>query len=338
MEKISIFNYEAFYLDYLEGNLSDEDTALLLTFLEQHPALKLEDDHLPLLEESVSQLDPKFKSDLKQIMFNETVINSDNVEQFMIAQTEGLLNQEKNKELDAFIAENASLRKSRALYAETRIKPDYSIVYADKESLKRSRRIGILPYIAFAAAASVIAFVFIFMQNGNRSLNTMGGPGLADNDSLQRIQQPKDKNEQPEKTDQPVHPLDEVFVPGRTFATIEKEEVPGVSTSKEKQNEQRNNIDQMNLRSPKAFELAHLDQDIIESKRSNSTERSNETRTSDYAQLGFQDMNNPIKPVTNRLGDLVNQEVDFRTAKASSKNSGGFYIKIGKFELSHKKH
>lgn len=338
MEKISIFNYEAFYLDYLEGNLSEEDAALLLAFLEQHPELKLDDDHLPVLEEDLAQLDLQFKSDLKQIMFNETAVTADNVEQFMIAQTEELLNQEKINELEVFIANNASLRKSRALYAATRIKPDYSIVYADKENLKRSRRIGFLPYIAFAAAASVIAFVFIFIQNGNRPLSNLNGQTLAGNDSIKQIEQPQDKNKQRKDADLNKNPVDEVFVPGRTFATIEKEEEPGVSTSKEKQNEQRNNIDQMNFRSPKAFELAHLDQDIIELKRSNSTERSNETRTSDYAQLGFQEMNNPIKPVTNRLGDLVNQEVDFRTAKPTQKNSGGFYIKIGKFELSHKKH
>lgn len=336
MEKISIFNYEAFYLDYLEGNLSDEDTALLLTFLEQHPDLKLEDDHLPLLEEDTAELDLQFKSDLKQIMFNETVINSDNVEQFMIAQAEELLDQKKNSELEAFIAENASLRKSRALYAATRIKPDYSIVFADKEGLKRSRRIGIIPYIAFAAAASVIAFVFIFMQEGNDPIRNNGRTGLADLDSTKQIEQRKDTDDIDNK--QVPNPDEDVFVPGKTFATIAKEKETGIHPPKEKQNEALKNIDQIKLRSPKAFELAHLDQDIIESKKSNSTERSTETRTSDYAQLGFQDMNNPIKPVTNRLGDLVNQEVDFRTAKATQKNSGGFYIKIGKFELSHKKH
>ena len=43
MERISIFNYEAFYLDYLEGRLNQEDSALLLLFLESHPELIVED-------------------------------------------------------------------------------------------------------------------------------------------------------------------------------------------------------------------------------------------------------------------------------------------------------
>jgi len=41
MEHISIFNYEAFYLDFLEGTLSEEDTALFLKFMEEHPELRL---------------------------------------------------------------------------------------------------------------------------------------------------------------------------------------------------------------------------------------------------------------------------------------------------------
>ena len=47
-------------------------------------------------------------------------------------------------------------------------------------------------------------------------------------------------------------------------------------------------------------------------------------------------MNNPISPITNRLANVVKQEVDFRTAKATEKRSGGFYLKIGKLEISHR--
>jgi hypothetical protein len=338
MEKISLFNYEAFYLDYLEGNLSVEDTALLLTFLEQHPELKLDDEHLPLLDDNVHRLDTQFKSDLKQIMFNETAITSENVDQFMIAQTEKLLDQKKLNELDAFIGNNSSLRRTSALYAATRIKPDYSIVFTDKENLKRSKRMVLWPYISFAAAAAVIAFIVVFMQNDNRSLNSLEGPGLAVSDSLNKIEQKKSDEKQIKALDEHQLPVDDVFVPGKTFATIEKEKEPKVIPFNENQNDLRKDIDPIKLRSPKAFDIAHKYQDIIETKRINPSEGSTVTRTSDYAQLGFQEMNNPIKPLTNRLGNLVNQEVDFRTSKATRKNSGGFYLKIGKFELSHKKH
>lgn len=53
MSKINLNNYEAFLLDYLEGNLSAEDTADLLLFVSHHPELEIDlDDELPILEDS----------------------------------------------------------------------------------------------------------------------------------------------------------------------------------------------------------------------------------------------------------------------------------------------
>ena len=100
MEKISIFNYEAFYLDYLEGNLNTEDAELFITFLNDHPELKVNDDFLPTFSNEQSALDAQFKEDLKQISFNETAICNENVGQFFIAEAEKLLSQEKIIELD----------------------------------------------------------------------------------------------------------------------------------------------------------------------------------------------------------------------------------------------
>lgn len=340
MDKISIFNYEAFYLDFLEGNLNDEDTALLLSFLEQHPELKIEEDALPVLDPDLPMLDQQFKSDLKQISFNETAVSADNVEQFMIAQTEGLLTKEKISELDGFIGENASLRKTKALYAATKIKPDLSVVFTDKDSLRKNRRMAIWPYVAFAAAASVVAFFFIVLQNGNRSLTDPIGNEIAQTDSLNQKKLNKKELKNPSNNSvEQNSPVDEVFIPGKTFAeNRDIESAPSIVSQPDQRKDARPIIDPIKLKSPRTIELAHNESEIIENRSSYVTEQQMEKTTNDYAQLGFQEMKNPIKPVTNRLGDLVNQEVDFRTAKASPKNSGGFYVKIGKFEISHKKH
>ena len=76
MERISIFNYEAFYLDYLEGNLSQEDNALFLAFLSQHPELKMDEEEIDFLLpiEEVS-LTTNFKAGLKAIDFLKAEIN-----------------------------------------------------------------------------------------------------------------------------------------------------------------------------------------------------------------------------------------------------------------------
>jgi hypothetical protein len=49
-------------------------------------------------------------------------------------------------------------------------------------------------------------------------------------------------------------------------------------------------------------------------------------------------MSNPIKPITKKIAEVTNEEIDFRSAKPSKKNSGGFFLKIGSLEISHKKH
>jgi hypothetical protein len=161
MEHISIFNYEAFYLDFLEGTLSEEDTALFLKFMEEHPDLRLEDESLVTMDDQFVALDQTFKENLKQVSFNEAAISLNNVEQFLIAQTEGLLTENKNAELNVFLAQDPSLLHAQRVYAHTKMTADESIVYAEKSSLKQVRRVALWPLLSLAAAASVAVFFFI---------------------------------------------------------------------------------------------------------------------------------------------------------------------------------
>ncbi len=60
------------------------------------------------------------------------------------------------------------------------------------------------------------------------------------------------------------------------------------------------------------------------------------TRENDYAQAS-PEMKNPIKPITSRLGKTLKTDVDFKTGKAANNTGAGFFLKIGKFEISRKK-
>jgi hypothetical protein len=44
-------NYEIYYLDYLEGNLSDKKTDELLLFLEENTDLKVDETAMPTIYE-----------------------------------------------------------------------------------------------------------------------------------------------------------------------------------------------------------------------------------------------------------------------------------------------
>jgi hypothetical protein len=49
------------------------------------------------------------------------------------------------------------------------------------------------------------------------------------------------------------------------------------------------------------------------------------------------EMHNPIQPITNRLGNLLNKEIDFKISKKTDDSKRGFLIKFGQFEISHNK-
>ncbi|MBK9190552.1 MAG: hypothetical protein IPM77_03080 [Crocinitomicaceae bacterium] len=102
MEKINKHNYEAYFLDYLEGNLSAEEKADLFAFLEENPALKNELD----LELNDLTLDPSsliFADKNKLKAEDESIISLNNAEVWMIESVEKNLNASKQKELDDFI-------------------------------------------------------------------------------------------------------------------------------------------------------------------------------------------------------------------------------------------
>ena len=55
------------------------------------------------------------------------------------------------------------------------------------------------------------------------------------------------------------------------------------------------------------------------------------------ASTGFEHMKNPIKPLTSAISKKTKTDVEFKTAKPSQDKPSGFYLRIGKFEVSRKK-
>jgi hypothetical protein len=331
MERISIFNYEAFYLDFLEGNLSEEDTVLLFEFLDKHPELKLEDDALVTLNDDLPVLDDQFKMGLKQVEFNETVITAHNAEQFMIAETEGLLSSEKVIELDQFVGSDTDRMRLRKSFAATRLQPDVRVVFADKDSLKRKKKIALWPIISLAAAACA-AVLFLLWDPADTALTIQSDQTVAQKDPLD-YRNNTDSSEENEGTTQPSADqnmqLETIGTQGITKSVTATTHVTADRPPR---------VDRLSLKRVEVLSVKSNDREIVPTTWLKPQPVEQTPAKNEYAMVGFDDMKNPIKPITNRLSDVVKQEVDFRTAKPTEKRSGGFYLKIGKFELSHKKH
>ncbi len=330
MKRISIFNYEAFYLDFLEGNLSEEDAGLLLAFLEENPHLKVEDEELPIFGLENASLDSSFKANLKQLVFNETAITLNNSEQFLIAETENLLSEEKKAELTDFVSKHPELIQIQKIYAATHLLADKSIVFTEKDSLKKSKKMVLWPFISLAVAASVA--ILLFLWNSTTNGITENGTSISKHKEIKKV--PYQKNEQnknvPNNKNQKTE--SESFVP--VFENT-SEDINFAAVLPEKKAPLF--IKGLIPRHIKELKGAEHSYDVVENEMAYThvDPRVND-EPSDYTILGFNDMNNPISPITNRLANVVKQEVDFRTAKATAKRSGGFYLKIGKLEISHR--
>lgn len=166
MEKIDIHNYEAYLLDYSEGNLTDESQMELELFLIQHPELDINLSELSLVslkEERVSFLN---KSNLKK---SETDLVSET--QF-IAYIEKQLPPNEMADLEKSCSINPLLSKELALYQKTIAQADESVVYPNKQTLKRKPKVIWLDFsvIKYSAAACVLFLVGLFFFFSNKEV------------------------------------------------------------------------------------------------------------------------------------------------------------------------
>lgn len=330
MEKISIFNYEAFYLDFLEGNLNEEDMALFLKFLEENPELKIVDENLTSFDLDKISLDEKTKLSLKQPFLTDTV-SSNNIEFFLISMTEGLLEDEKKSEVERFLKLNPEFEEEKTILVNTYFNPNDVFVFNDKASLKRKKAIILWPFIA--AAASIILAIVIW--NYKDTAVTQTNPLLL----VEEVQeQPQEQGETPEIILQEnVQMADQIILEPKIPT---KKKVENESFKREEEKKPIINIeDRLRPRNPSA-NLVSLKEEKIKPIHINpvpSEEMTHSNSEQDIASIGFAQMENPIEPITNFLGNKIKTTVDYRRQKTEQGKPSGFFLKIGKLEISRKK-
>jgi hypothetical protein len=175
--KISRETYEHYFIDYLEGNLSDDEIKILIDFLDQNPDLEDElrditsfsKQQAPILNFTKSSL---LASSLKkENIFEE---NESNFEDLCISFYEGALS-DKEEQLFLELAESREdLMLTFENYAHTKAKSDLSIIFPNKSTLKKQKKILWQQYISYAASIIfILGFVFyISNKSSRRELNT----------------------------------------------------------------------------------------------------------------------------------------------------------------------
>ena len=323
--EINSDNYEAFYLDYHEGNLSGEESAQLQSFLLQHPELEVDfDDVRPLSLPHTPLLQHDFKQGLKQVDLLNDKILEQNAEELIIAHHEGLLSEKRSEELIHYLQTNESLQQLFHSYGRIRLESSTQEIYPNKGDLKRKSS-SMVPLLYLSGAAAAIILLFLAYQFNSPT-------GTQDNTPVtsQKKSEPKTEKQgsdiQTSDERQPfswnTSPIDLDHPFGPQQSQHDTDDLPDLRINPEIQPEET---------PVEAPELAMETPIVTPQPEENSFALTNPTEKN---KVGEDEFINPIFPVTNVLTNVLNKEVDFGTKRKEVADNRGFYIKIGKFELS----
>jgi hypothetical protein len=131
-------NYEAYFLDFYEGQLSPEMVEAVLMFVDQNPDLKNVFDEFEAVslvadQDIVFEKKPSLK---KNQVFATSQVNELNYEEYLVGEAEGLLNADQLAIIEEFISINPQFEKDRRLFALAHLSAEDEIVFEAKKSLK----------------------------------------------------------------------------------------------------------------------------------------------------------------------------------------------------------
>jgi hypothetical protein len=160
--KINRKNYEQYFLDHAEGNLSPEIERELSIFLEVNADLKpvLENfDASPLPSSEIKN--ESLKTRLKKNIYPSVHINETNVDEWLTREIEGILTESEATELQKFLLLNPAYEYDRKLFGIAKLTPNPSITFPRKAQLKKKAPVISLARIALVISASAAMILLI---------------------------------------------------------------------------------------------------------------------------------------------------------------------------------
>lgn len=163
MRKINLTNYEAYFLDYSEGNLSAEHLHDLRLFLNLYPKLKkeLEEFNNCSLPEKER---PTFPG--KNKLLKDEKYGLSELEMLLIGKIENELKAEGELKLAQELM-NPTVQTEYAQYQKTILREDKKVSFKRKANLKKSIAKPWLKYAAIAAVSISIAFFWFSTLQDN---------------------------------------------------------------------------------------------------------------------------------------------------------------------------
>lgn len=243
---INRHNYEEFFLLYVDNELSAADKKAVDVFVQENPDLQGE---LLLLQETVAKADDVVL-EKKDWLFMEEGVSA--LQENLLLYADGELSPSEIKTVEALLATDRSAKAELNILQQTKLQPDTSVVFADKQSLYRTEggRVVGFKWWRVAAAAVLLGLVVwtgVTVYNNNaKTIPVSDGVVKGDNTNPAKIQ-----NEIPVNTNTPGTNQAETTAPQNTTAAVQKNAVqpltqnnkqPVQKTVKQNTIEQKDNV------------------------------------------------------------------------------------------------
>ncbi|MCH2232739.1 MAG: hypothetical protein MK078_00695 [Crocinitomicaceae bacterium] len=331
METINLHNYEAFMLDYMEGNLSDDLTIELMDFANNHPELEIDIfDNVTDLSFVAEDLSYGDTSDLK-VHEDEALFDK------MVGIVEGEYSSEEVAAIEKEISEK-ELDKNYAYFKAAKLIPSQTEVYGNTAELKvatgRVITLNAWRYSSIAAAAviTIFALAYNFTGGANAGADKMIH-GLA-NEKVNLTPNNADFKHTRGEVEQDVEVINTYnYTPENNLVAFEEEKKDIVIDTA------ANTLPILNQDSPKENNIAqenNLDKDTSSATITPSIEDDNivfndpgtTTKTSE-----------PYSLFTNAMSEFINKDVAYVKEETTGGNSGTVThrFSLGKFSFERKK-
>jgi hypothetical protein len=155
-------NYEAYFLDYLEGNLDKNIVDDFIEFLQQNPDLKEELS----VTETISVVPENISFNKKNSLYKEKLDSEKEFDRAAIAALEGDISATDKNEFENYLARHPDKERDVLLFGKTKLRPDEKIVFKNKKKLYRRPTAKIVfLWTSRIAAVLILAFALFALFN-----------------------------------------------------------------------------------------------------------------------------------------------------------------------------
>lgn len=229
--KITRQNYEAYFIDYLEGSLDKELVDQFIEFLQKNPDLKKE---LSLFE-SVAAVPETTKFSKKESLYKDKFDVESEFNEAAIANLEGDITTKEKREFENYLSSHPEKQNDLKLFSKTLLKADTGITFTNKNRLyKKPKGRVVLFWAGRVAAVLILAFaIFSLLDKDADTVNEVNHFAQVEEKNEQTTTPAIEEKQETESAKAPENTTEKIQEPEvKTQIPPKKDVLPKIETPK----------------------------------------------------------------------------------------------------------